>query len=65
MDNALNSGGDTFYHAIARLMAKAVVNIFEMIDIDHQATDRLFVTHCLAHLGAQRIFQMMTVAQAG
>ena len=62
---ALYDGGHTFDDLIARFMTKAVIDAFEVVDVDHQAAYRLFIAHRLRHLGAQGIFQMMAVTQAG
>ncbi|MNI81632.1 hypothetical protein D3C73_1382710 [compost metagenome] len=46
-------------------MAEPIVDIFEVININHQATDGCLIMYRLAHLGAQSVFQMMAIAQTG
>ncbi|MMZ70514.1 hypothetical protein D1872_335710 [compost metagenome] len=64
MNGALDDGRDAFDHLIARLVTEPVVNIFEVINVDHQATHGFCVTLRQVYLRAQRVFQMVAITQA-
>ncbi len=52
-------------HPVAGLVAPGIVELLEVVDVDHHHTHRLLIAAGAAQLSLQRFFQVAPVEQPG